>query len=152
MVRISNIDETIATLSSLTGDTKPLWGEMTPQHMVEHLSMTIGASCGKMDVAQRTTPEEAEAAKQRLIYSDAEVSKGIKSPLMGEGLPPYINASLADAVEVLKNELGYFEGYYANNPAATHIQPRMGALTHDEWKIFHSKHFTHHFKQFDLIK
>jgi len=31
------------------------------------------------------------------------------------------------------------------------IPPRLGKLNYKEWIIFHNKHFTHHFKQFELI-
>lgn len=151
MVRIDNIEETIATLNKLSADTTPLWGGMTPQHMVEHLTVTIGASSGKMNLEQTSTSEEAAAAKQALIYSDMQIKQGVKNALMGEGLPPYVNASLQDAIGELQTELQHFESYYAANPSATHVQPRLGALTHDEWIIFHGKHFTHHFKQFGLI-
>ncbi len=151
MVRIDNIDETIATLNKLSEDTAPQFGSMTSQHMVEHLTMTIRASSGKMNIEQRSTPEEAAAAKQALIYTDMQIKQGVKSPLIGEGLPPYVNASLQDAISELQTELQHFASYYAANPSATHIQPRLGALKHDEWIIFHGKHFTHHFKQFGLI-
>jgi len=151
IVRIDNIEETIGKLNTLTPDTKPLFGMMTPQHMVEHLTMTIKASSGKFSVPQRSTPEEAEAAKARLIYTDAEVPQGLKSPLMGEGLPEYVHPNLEGAINELKGELEYFENYYAQNAEAKHVQPRLGPLSHDEWKIFHGKHFKHHFKQFGLI-
>ncbi|MBL7683763.1 MAG: DUF1569 domain-containing protein [Flavipsychrobacter sp.] len=151
MVRIDNIEETIATLNKLSADTTPLWGGMTPQHMVEHLTMTIQASSGKMNIEQRSTPEEAAVAKQALIYTDMQIKQGVKSPLMGDTLPAYVNANLQDALNELKTELHHFADYYAANPSATHIQPRLGALKHDEWIIFHGKHFTHHFKQFGLI-
>eukprot|EP01136_Pigoraptor_vietnamica_P013226 Opistho-1_new@4145 len=111
MVRIDNIEETITTLNKLSADTTPLWGGMTPQHMVEHLTMTIQASSGKMNIEQRSTPEEAAVAKQALIYTDMQIKQGVKSPLMGEGLPPYVNASLQDAIGELQTELQHFASY-----------------------------------------
>ena len=67
MVAIHNIEETIEQLRKLQHDAAPLWGSMTPQHMVEHLTMTIRASQGKIPIKQLSTTEEANAIKQRLI-------------------------------------------------------------------------------------
>ena len=39
----------------------------------------------------------------------------------------------------------------SGNPAAKPVNPTMGELDRHEWVKFHNKHFTHHFKQFDLI-
>ncbi len=36
--------------------------------------------------------------------------------------------------------------------ADTENHPFFGELDFEEWKKFHVKHFTHHFKQFNLIK
>lgn len=150
MVHVDNTDETVGKLNKLSANTQPEWGQMTPQHMVEHITMTLKVSSGKMNVEQRSTPEEAAAARARLLHTDAEIAKGIKSPLMGEGLPEYKNDSLQAAIDEFKAELEYFNNYYRENPEAKHIQPRLGALSYSEWIIFHGKHFMHHFKQFGI--
>jgi oxepin-CoA hydrolase/3-oxo-5,6-dehydrosuberyl-CoA semialdehyde dehydrogenase len=65
MIQVNNSEETIAKLRKLTPDAKPLWGSMTPQQMVEHITMTVKASNGKVTIEQRTTKEEGEAAKPK---------------------------------------------------------------------------------------
>ncbi|MGZ5193452.1 MAG: DUF1569 domain-containing protein [Kaistella sp.] len=41
--------------------------------------------------------------------------------------------------------------YYRENPQAEHYHPRFGMLNKEMMELFHRKHFTHHFEQFDLI-
>lgn len=151
MVTISNIDETIAKLSKLQVDAKPLWGGMTAQQMVEHLATTLKISNGKLQLAQRTTIEEGEAIKAQIVHTDMEFPLGLKSPTIPDGPPVYVNADLATAVSALRLELADFSIYHRENPEATPTHPRLGALNHSEWLILHGKHFKHHFKQFDIL-
>jgi hypothetical protein len=44
-----------------------------------------------------------------------------------------------------------FVTYYEQNPSKIHLHPVFGPLTKSDWERFHSKHFTHHFKQFGQI-
>jgi len=91
-------------------------------------------------------------AKQAFIYSDVEMSQGVKSPLLpAEGPIPFEFSSLEEAKRNLNKELDDFESYHAAHPDAFFVQPRLGKLNYKEWSIFHSKHFTHHFKQFGLV-
>ena len=138
-------------LNNLKEDTPAGWGLMKPQNVVEHLAKTLQCSNGKKQLAQRSSEHEGNLAKQAFIYTDLEMSKGIKSPLAGELPDPFKFSSLDEAKRNLNNELDDFESYFDGNPNATFIQPRLGKLNNREWIIFHNKHFTHHFKQFGLI-
>lgn len=151
MIRIENIEETIARLQQLQADTAPQFGSMTPQQMVEHITVTIRGSNGKIQIPLRFTPEEAAAWKEKMIYTDMGFPMGLKSPLVADGPPVYIHADIPAAIEALRAELKDFETHHQQNPEVMHTHPRLGALNHKEWLTFHSKHFTHHFKQFGLI-
>jgi hypothetical protein len=151
MVNILNTSELKNTLSKLSPDAKPLWGKMTPQHVVEHLTGIVKVSSGKKIVQQFLTKEEGEALKSKLIYGDAELVAGIKSPLLGDEPPALIHANMNDALEELFSEISYFENYYKGNPDATHTHPRMGELKFSEWLVIQNKHFAHHFRQYGLI-
>ena len=90
-------------------------------------------------------------AKQAFIYADVEMPQGLKSPLLqAEGRIPFDFSSLAEAKKNLNKKLDDFESYHTAHPNAVFVQPRLGKLNYKEWSIFHSKHFTHHFKQFGL--
>jgi hypothetical protein len=151
-VDITNRRELNALLNKLTENAQPKWGQMRPQNMVEHLVTVVQYTNGKKEGVQRTTEEEGLKAKQAFIYTDIEMSMGLKTPLLpAEGPIPFEFSSLEEAKKNLNKELDDFETYHANNPDAVFIQPRLGKLDHKEWKIFHNKHFTHHFKQFGLL-
>lgn len=152
-VDITNRQELNSLLNNLTENSQPKWGSLKAQNMVEHLAKTLQYSNGKKEIAQRTTEEEGLKAKQAFIYSDMEMSMGLKSPLLpAEGPIPFEFSNLDEAKRNLNKELNDFESYHVNHPDACFVQPRLGKLNYKEWIIFHGKHFTHHFKQFGLIE
>ena len=148
---IGERDAMFGLLQSLDANAIPLFGKMTPQHMVEHLTMIVSASNGKMAVGLFLPKETADVLKALMIYSPKELVPGIKSPLLGDDPPPLVHENFATAIEALQAELEIFDEYFRLNPNATPMQPRMGELNYKEWVILHNKHFKHHFKQFGLI-
>ena len=50
MVDILNREKLQATINKLEPSAKPLWGMMTPQHIIEHLTTVIKVSSGKRQV------------------------------------------------------------------------------------------------------
>ena len=137
-VDITNRSELNSLLDSLNENTVPKWGSLKPQNMVEHLAKTMQFTNGKKEIAQRTTEEEGLKIKQAFIYSDAEMSMGLKSPLLpAEGLVPFEFPSLDEAKQHLNKELDDFETYHANHPDALFVQPRLGKLNYIVWIFFH---------------
>jgi oxepin-CoA hydrolase/3-oxo-5,6-dehydrosuberyl-CoA semialdehyde dehydrogenase len=89
-VDITNRQELNTLLNNLTENTQPKWGSLKAQNMVEHLAKVLQYTNGKREIAQRTTEEEGLKAKQAFIYTDAEMSMGLKSPLLpAEGPVPF---------------------------------------------------------------
>ncbi len=150
-VDINKRDELNGLLVSLFEDTEAQWGLMKPQHMIEHLIKTMEFSNGKLQLAQKSTEQEANAAKAFIIYTEAEMSKGLKSSTLGDVPDPFRFSSLDEAKRILNDELDNFNSYFEKNASATFIHPRLGSLNYQEWIILHNKHFTHHFKQFGLL-
>jgi len=134
-------------LSSLQPDAVPLWGKMAPQQMVEHLAEEIRWTNGKQTGTCRRTPAEAEAAKRQMVYSDAELPKNF---VLGELPDNYAYTNIDEAIDILMIELGDFDSHFKASDT-TAIHGGFGPMDHDEWLIWHGKHFTHHFKQFGLI-
>lgn len=138
-------------LNSLSKDATPKFGKMTPQHMVEHLVLSVSISNSKGPQKQYLTPEEGEVIKGKLIYTDVEIPTGIKNPILGDELAALKFQDLNSAIAQLKIELEEFDRYFEINPEGKTTQPRMGLLDHKEWTILHNKHIAHHLKQFELI-
>jgi oxepin-CoA hydrolase/3-oxo-5,6-dehydrosuberyl-CoA semialdehyde dehydrogenase len=148
---INNRKNLFASLSRLHADQQPSFGIMTPQHMVEHLIWTIAFSNGKLLMNCITDAEEKESLKKFFIDA-AEYPMGIKSSVLDDNILPSLQfESLRDSILVLMNELNDFDIYFFENKNAMPVHTTMGELTHEEWVLFHNKHFAHHFKQFDLI-
>lgn len=151
-MNFNHTEQVQTQLASISPDLKPLWGIMTPQHMVEHLILSIQISTGKGPQKLYSEERMANIIKQKVIYTETELGQGIQNPILGDQLSALVHANMHEAIAELINEIQYFEDYYKNNPDATHMQPRMGLLNHDEWVVLHDKHFKHHFKQFGLLE
>ena len=145
----------LSPLKNLTETIKPVWGIMTPQHMVEHLTLAIQSSTGKIVFDRFITPADKLAIAKRFLHSSRPLPKlfvnEVISEVIGEGLIPLVNSDLSSAIKELKIEVEYFDEYFTRNPEAKPINATFGPLDHDEWIVFHNKHFTHHLTQFGLI-
>lgn len=142
----------LETLGQLQADTTPLWGTMTPQHMVEHLRYAVQLSNGKVSFPLVTPPEKVERAKARMLAAEGwQPPANFKAAFMdAEGLMPLQFDGMAAAIEGLMAEIDDFYQYYRDNPDACPVHPYFGALNQQEWEINHGRHFHHHFRQFLL--
>ena len=151
MVDINNKHVLFSSIDKFKEGAKPLFGILTPQHVVEHLITSLRLSTGKKEIEFTGNQEIADKIKAVLIYSDAEMPQNIKNPLLTDGLAALLYKNLEESKEQLKEELVYFYAYKAQNPMATGIHPRMNVLSMEEWSVIHGKHFAHHFKQYGLL-
>ncbi len=144
-----NID--FSVLTKLTEQTKPLWGFMSPQHMVEHLSAAVKMSNGKTVFTECMNPPEKYPLLKKFLLSNRPFPKNFVNTVIGEGLKPLKFSSLEKAKTELLTELDDFYEYFRINSSAKLMNPTFGPLKFDEWIIFHTKHFKHHFTQFGLM-
>lgn len=151
MLDIQNRVDILARLARLTPEQKGIFGKMTPQHMVEHLTNTIRFSNGKDPRILMFSDEKAAKMKQVLVYSEYEMMVGFRAPMLTENLELLQYKDLETAIAVLKSELETMDTYFLQNPEATPMNPSLGVLNYKEWLVFHNKHFNHHFKQFELL-
>jgi hypothetical protein len=152
MIDILDRAKLFEILGKLKADDEPVFGAMTAQHMVEHLIFTVCYSNGKEPQQHHYTTDKEQKIKTFVINTDKEMPIGFKSPVLpAEGLPALNHSSLTDAIDHLKTELNNFDMYFLKNPSDRPINPTMGELNYKEWVRFHSRHFTHHFKQFGLV-
>jgi hypothetical protein len=76
---------------------------------------------------------------------------GMQAPAMEGKLAKLRFFSLDEANAELLKQMEAFDTWYRENPDSTCMHPFLGPLNHDEWVKFHSKHITHHFKQFLIL-
>lgn len=136
-------------LAKLQIEQQPVFGQMTPQHMVEHLSFLLVVSRGKKPLPQ-VTPEDKLLGYLAFLQSEKPLPENFKAPFI-EGLPKLYYPDLDTAKNKLFIELNNFYDYYTEYPVAKNMHPVFGPLDKNQWELFHNKHFTHHFRQFALI-
>jgi len=139
----------VSKLDELTPNSQPIWGGMSAQRMVEHLSDSIKISSGKWK-QELEIPEEKITKMQEILASDKEMPKNFEVPFAKKDTP-LRHEELALAIDEFLLEWIDFEEYFSEHPNTTEIHPYYGPLNYDQWLRLHSKHFTHHFQQFGLI-
>lgn len=140
----------LEALNRLKGSTLPLWGEMTAQEMVEHLSDLLVMSQGKGNFVTDADLETQER-RQKFLFSDKEMAKNVAIPFKIK-TSELRNDELELAVDEFTNEWLNFIEFYEINPKAERIHPYYGNLNELKWMKLHEKHIIHHFKQFGLIQ
>ncbi|GMQ31362.1 hypothetical protein Aconfl_40060 [Algoriphagus confluentis] len=137
-------------LKALKSDSLAKFGIMTPQHMVEHLILTIKLSYGRVKIPHFIPNEKQLNAKQALLYTDMEFPVGVKAPGLPAELLELRYPDLDTAKGELKKAIKAYQETFEKSPEAEFTHPRFGLLTHKEWEIFHHKHIGHHFRQFGI--
>ncbi|AFM06042.1 hypothetical protein Fleli_3730 [Bernardetia litoralis DSM 6794] len=140
-----------AATSKLLAVTKPHWGKMSAQHMIEHLYTAVVSST----IIKNTPPippnSRQEEFKNILIYSVEPMAKNLDNPAFRFGLPEYTNPTIIEAKTKLLSSLERFFEIYQGKDDAYNFNPFLGDLQAQEILIFHYKHFKHHYTQFGLI-
>lgn len=143
------LENLITLLDKLEADSKPEWGSMSAQRMVEHLSEMIDMSIGKGNYTFLGSEEKLESM-QRFLDSDKPMARGIAvefAPSDSELKHSELELAIDDFVDKWLS----FEEYYNENPSNMNLHPFYGNLDEKKWRRLHSKHFTHHFQQFNLV-
>lgn len=140
-------------LNGLTENTKPNWGKMTAQQMLEHLETTLLYSIGEPEVEKCFTPEEHLEKYQDSLYNHRKMPKDFPAPFLPEDgtLPELKYKNLEQAKEEFLENLQKYQIYYRENPEAEHMHFVFGKLNKEMMELMHRKHFTHHFEQFGLV-
>jgi hypothetical protein len=144
-----NQAEVINSLHNLKHDQKPIWGKMTPQHMVEHLYKTMQASINEITLKIYSEERRIPVFK-KLFFGDRPFPKEFMNPAIGPDLMKLEFQDLTTAIKELENILIRYEKFFQENPTGNTIHPIFGYLTKEEWDIFHQKHFKHHLSQFGI--
>src|SRR5689334_1766511 len=136
-------------LGALRPETPASWGRMNAQNMVEHLVEAVEYTTGKRVADLCVTPDKARSQKHLLVHSDFVIPAGVTGYLPDATKTKRFK-DLETSIRELNKELNAFEHFFKTDGiTATHFE--FGPMNHEEWIIWHGKHFTHHFKQFGLL-
>ncbi len=141
--------EVPALLTGLAPAQVPAWGQLTPQHMLEHLTGAVRLSMGRYGLPAPPASPALDLMQARL-QANAPFPPNIRNPMMAPTPGPLRHSSLAVAATELLLTLDEFFDQYARQPA-TAVHPMFGSLDFAQWRVFHFKHFSHHFLQFGLL-
>ncbi|MBL3658643.1 DUF1569 domain-containing protein [Fulvivirga sediminis] len=150
---LENKTELKNLLKKLDGKEKPEFGLMTPQHMIEHLALSVKFSNGKSPQKLVLQTEMAEKIKLYITQTENEMKPGFKTPILPTDKLLDLNfENIEEAINNLFTEIKDFEQFKKKYPNAKPINPVMGEMQWGDWAIFHNKHIRHHLKQFKLIE
>ncbi|WP_405562363.1 hydroxymethylglutaryl-CoA reductase, degradative [Polaribacter sp. Asnod6-C07] len=147
-INFLNIDEISNKLSGLTRTTKPVFGKMNGQQVIEHLSLLMQISNGKID-ADYYVSDEKTARRKPFLDTDGELHIGFRAAILSDEPTPEKFNTIQEAIADLVDQITDFKNHFKT--ATTENHPFFGELDFEYWKKFHVKHFTHHFKQFNLL-
>ncbi|WP_055447875.1 phenylacetic acid degradation bifunctional protein PaaZ [Lacinutrix mariniflava] len=145
-------DKITDCLSKLKEDSKPNWGLLTPQHLMEHLELTYRICSGEIQDFEIATPEKILEKVHNSLYSYDKF-------LMGTAFPTYRKKELEDLVhsDFETAKVKFIEAreayklFFKENPEAKLKNMVFGELNKYESYLLERKHLNHHFEQFGLI-
>lgn len=143
-------EEYIPLLNQLSDNEVGLWGVLSPQGMVEHMTDSIGIAYGRIQYTLQT-PEAMLPKVRAFALSDSQFKENTKNSLMSEMPAPLRNHSMTEAITELEKEINLFIDYYKKNSGVTHLNPFFGEFNYNEWLHILYKHANHHLKQFNLL-
>jgi len=143
-----NKETLLQRLQNLSLKTEAKFGIMTPQHMVEHLVLSLKMAAGRIPIPTIEPNEKQLAQKQALLFSDIPFPKGIKAPGLPDTLLDLRFPDLATAKTELIKSWDAYQLLFQENPTKQTPHPRFGLLNFEEWERFHAKHLDHHLSQF----
>jgi oxepin-CoA hydrolase/3-oxo-5,6-dehydrosuberyl-CoA semialdehyde dehydrogenase len=139
-------------LELLSEKNQPEWGMMTPQHMVEHLEMSLKIATGEISDFEVAIPEDYIEQVQETLYNYEKMPRGYKMPLMKKDeLETLKHDTLEEAKNALLEAYEAYKVFFREHPEAVTKNAVFGELASFEWKLLNRKHFNHHFEQFGLI-
>lgn len=139
-------------LSKLTEHTKPKWGIMTPQHMIEHLEFTYKVAAGEIQDFEISTPEKILEKVKNSLWNYKKFPQNSQFPLLEKDtLDTLKHPDLATAIEQFKIQREKYIEYFKEHPETTLNNMVFGELNKYEWYLIERKHLNHHFEQFNLL-
>jgi hypothetical protein len=139
-------EEVKARVRSLTPESSPLWGKMTPAQAAEHCALALEWAVND------TAPPQGPLLARIL-------GRIIKPLALGNDAPMRRNSSTAKTLiikhepdlETAKERLSALIDRFTTSGSAActaHAHPFFGKITPDEWAILSYKHLDHHLRQF----
>ena len=123
---------------------------MNAQQMIEHLSAVTQIANGNWNINVFVSDEKT-ARRKPFLQTENELQTGFRASFIADEPIKIKFSSIEIAIDDLLYQLQSFLLVFKRDENRTVVHPFFGELNFEEWKKFQVKHFTHHFKQFDLL-
>jgi hypothetical protein len=140
----------VPLLRQIPTETKPAWGKMTLQQMVEHFTDAVRIASGRTVHTEIVTPPEQLPRYRDFIMSEKPFRENTVNPLMPELPAPVINTSLKEALDELEEEISLFFEVFEKNKLQQTRNPIFGDLDFEQNVHLLYKHGLHHLRQFGV--
>jgi len=138
-------------VNGLTETTKPQWGLMTAQHLLEHFEYFNLIALGKVE-ADLLTPEKHLETYQDSLWNYTPMDKNYQHPIFRKGeVEDLRHGSFEDAKTAFLTSQIQLDTFFEEDPESTVFNPVFGDLDKYQLGLLQRKHFNHHFTQFGLI-
>lgn len=145
-------DKIAESLAKLAPESKPLWGSMSPQQMVEHLEYTYRIASGEIQDFEIATPEKVLDKVKSTLYNYEKMPRGYDFPLSEESnISDLRHPDLETAKARLLEAREQYVDFFKENPEAITKNVVFGELNKFEWYLLERKHLNHHFEQFGIL-
>jgi hypothetical protein len=141
----------ITYLQRLDPLTPPRWGNMSVQHMIEHLG-TDGfcIASGRIRYENIVTAPERLDRYMEFLMSDKPFKENTMNPLLASEPMELKYKTVQAAIGALQEELIFFFEAFKKNPALITRNPIFGDLNFEQNVQLLHKHAMHHLHQFGI--
>jgi len=145
-------DKILECLAKLSAESKPKWGTMSSQHMLEHLEYTYKIASGQNQNFEINTPEKILDKVHNSLYNYHKMPREHMFPLAEESkINELKHKDLEEAkLKMLESRQEYLD-FFKENPDAVLKNTVFGEMNRYEWYLLDRKHLNHHFEQFNLL-
>lgn len=139
-------------INKLTGNTKPKWGILTPQHLLEHLEHGYKIMSGEIQDFEIATPEKILDKVHNSLYTYDKFPMGTSFPTMKKGeVEALIHPDFETAKAKFFEARQAYKTFFKENPEAKLKNMVFGEMNKYASYLLERKHLNHHFEQFDLL-
>jgi oxepin-CoA hydrolase/3-oxo-5,6-dehydrosuberyl-CoA semialdehyde dehydrogenase len=140
------------SLNKLTENSKPEWGILTSQHLLEHLEEGYKILSGAIQDFEIATPEKILDKVHNSLYNYDKFPKGSAFPTMKKGEVENLVHPDFDIAKVKFFEAREaYKNFFNENPDAVLKNMVFGELNKYESYLLERKHLNHHFEQFGIL-
>jgi hypothetical protein len=139
----------VKILATIDPATKPLWGKMNVQQMIEHMAYAMRQASGR-DPYTIVTAEEHLPRMQAFLMSEKPFRENTPNQLLPDEPLPTKHQDIQNALNDLQAEIEHFFHVFGEYPNKEITNPFFGHLNYDMQVQLLHKHAWHHLRQFGV--